>query len=226
MIIERQLPRLTAKRRNNPDVANRAFTALKKSDERTVRRKNGRAIDLAGGNSIQVTQGKGERNIHPRWSPDGSWLYFYQIRPTFSFRRISVSGGLSSEVAPSWTWGTQNGAQVDPQGKLIAFVKQEKNGPPITMIREIETGRETPFKTSFRDPQWSKDGKSILGTDLTLGNAPDLRQISICTFETGTCRPLTRGRLPRWSKDETHVYFQCDSKSASGKELWVISTAT
>src|SRR5262249_10303569 len=124
------------------------------------------------------------------------------------------------------TWGTQNGAQVDPQGKLIAFVKQEKNGPPITMIREIETGRETPFKTSFRDPQWSKDGKSILGTDLTLGNAPDLRQISICTFETGTCRPLTRGRLPRWSKDETHVYFQRDSKSAPGKELWVISTAT
>ena len=99
-------------------------------------------IDPDGGNSIQVTRGKGERNIHPRWSPDGLWLYFYQIRPTFSFRKISVSGGPSFEVAAGWSWGTHNAAQLDPQGKLIAYVKQEKDRPPVTMIREIETGKE------------------------------------------------------------------------------------
>jgi len=183
-------------------------------------------IDLTGGSSLQVTQGKGERNIHPRWSPDGSSLYFYQIRPTFSFRRISLTGGLSSEVAPGWTWGTQNFAQIDPQDKLIAYVKQEKNSPPVTMIREIDTGRETTFKPLFRDPQWSHDGKSILGTDLTLGSAPELRQVSICTVETGVCRPLTRGRIPRWSRDGTHVYFLRDSKSGADKDLWIISTVT
>jgi serine/threonine protein kinase len=183
-------------------------------------------IESSGGSSVQLTQGKGERNIHPRWAPDGSWLYFYQFKPTFSFRRISVTGGPSFEIAAGWAWGTQNAAQVDPQGKLIAYVKQDKNSPPLTAIREIETGKESVFKTSLRDPQWSRDGKSILGTDLTLGNAPELRQISICAIGTGDCRPLTRGRLPRWSKDGTHVYFLRDGKSPQGKELWVISPAS
>jgi serine/threonine protein kinase len=180
-------------------------------------------IDLAGGNSIQLTNGKGERNIHPRWSPDGSWLYFYQIRPTFSFRRIPISGGPSSEVAPGWSWGTHNAAQIDPQGKLIAYVRLNKDDPPVTMIREIETGRETVFKSSFRDPQWSKDGKSILGTDLTSGNEVESRKISICTVATTGCRQLTQGRFPRWSNDGTRVYFLRNSKSVAGMELWVIS---
>ena len=183
-------------------------------------------IDPAGGSSVQLTQGKGERNIHPRWSPEGSWLYFYQFKPTSSFRRISVSGGLSSEIISGWAWGTQNSAQLDPQGKFIAYVKQEKDNPPVTMVREIDTGKESSFKSSFRDPEWSHDGKSILGTDLTSGNAPEQRQISICAVEPVACRTLTRGRIPRWSKDGTHVYFLRDGKSIAGKELWVTSTTT
>ncbi len=183
-----------------------------------------RTIDLAGANSIQITNSKGERNIHPRWSPDGAWLYFYQIKPTFSFRRISLNGGPSSEIASGWTWGTHNNAQLDPQGKLIAYVREEKDKPPVTMIREIETGKETAFKPSFGDPQWSKDGKSILGSDLTA--AEELIKVSICHVDTGACRQLTRGRYPRWSNDGTQVYFQRNSKSGEGRELWIMSVAT
>ena len=94
------------------------------------------------------------------------------------------------------------------------------------MIREIETGKETAFKASFRDPQWSKDGKSILGTDLTLGSDVGLRRISICNVDTGACRQLTQGRLPRWSNDGAHVYFLRNSKSGVGLELWIISVTT
>jgi serine/threonine protein kinase len=179
-----------------------------------------RTIDLDSGNSIQVTRAKEERNIHPRWSPDGLWLYFYQIRPTFSFRKISVSGGQSFEVAAGWAWGTHNAAQVNPQSKLIAYVRQEKDRPPVTMIREIETGRETVFRSSFRDPQWSKDGKAILGTELVSSDSTTIRELSICAVETGVCRQLTRGRIPRWSRDGSRVYFLRDSKSGEGKELW------
>ena len=93
------------------------------------------------------------------------------------------------------------------------------------MIREIENGKETVFKSLFRDPQWSKDGKSILGTDLTTGSAPAERSISVCTVETRSCRQITRGRLPRWSRDGSQIYFLRDSKSGSGKELWSISAA-
>ena len=181
------------------------------------------SIDTTGANPIQVTRGKGERNIHPRWSPDGLSLYFYQIHPTYSFRKISASGGQSSEIAEGWTWGTHNFAQVDPEGKLIAYVRQEKDRPPTTMIREIATGKETVFKELFREPQWSKDGKSILGTDLTTGNAPALRTISVCAVESGNCRQITRGRIPRWSRDGSLIYFLRDGKTKPGQELWSIS---
>ena len=107
----------------------------------------------------------------------------------------------------------------------MAYVKQEKDRPPVTMIREIETGKETVFKSLFRDPQWSRDGKAILGTDLAPGNSPALREISICTVQTGACRQLTRGRIPRWSSDGSRVYFLRDSKSGEGKELWSILPA-
>lgn len=184
-----------------------------------------RTIDTDGGNLIQVTSGKGERNIHPHWSPDGSALFFYRTRPTLSFRKISVGGGQSSEIAAGWAWGTHSAAHVDPQGKLIAYVKQEKGRPPTTVIREIETGKETVFKPSFRDPQWSKDGKAILGTELVPSNSSAIGEISTCSVETGVCRRLTQGRTPRWSSDGSRIYFLRDSKSGEGKELWSISAA-
>jgi len=41
--------------------------------------------------------------------------------------------GQSSEIAAGWAWQTHNAAQVDPQGKLIAYVKREKGRPPTTV---------------------------------------------------------------------------------------------
>jgi hypothetical protein len=112
---------------------------------------------------------------------------------------------------------------VDPQGKLIAYARQEKKGPPTTMIREIETGKETVFKALLREPKWSKDGKSILGTDLTHGSDLALREIAICAVDSSSCRQITRGFIPRWSTDGSLIYFLRNSKSGSGKELWSIS---
>jgi len=134
-----------------------------------------------------------------------------------------VSGGQSSEVAAGWAWGTHNEAQVDPQGRLIAYVKRERDRPRVTVIREIETGKETIFKTSFDDPQWSKDGRAILGTDLTSDGSRMIREISICAVETAACRKLTRGETPRWSGDGSRVCFLRDSKSGEGKELWSVA---
>ncbi|HKQ76882.1 MAG TPA: protein kinase [Blastocatellia bacterium] len=182
-----------------------------------------RTIDLDGGASIKVTRADGERNIHPRWSPDGLWLFFYQIRPTLSIRKISISGGQSFEVAAGWAWGTHYAAQVDPQGKLIVYEKREKGQPRTTVIREIETGKETDFKTSFNYPQWSKDGKAILGVDRISGISSAIGQISICSVEAVTCRKLTDGQFPRWSRDGSRIFFLRPRKSGEGKELWTIS---
>ena len=75
----------------------------RRSDRLHAAERRGRAplcgVRLTGGDIRQVTQGKGENNVIAHWSGDGTSLYFYQLHPTKSFRRISVEGGTSAEVA-------------------------------------------------------------------------------------------------------------------------------
>ena len=63
-------------------------------------------MDADGSNSTAVTEGAGELNIMPQWSGDGETLYFYQVRPTQTFRSLSVAGGGSREMA-RWSFGRQ-----------------------------------------------------------------------------------------------------------------------
>lgn len=183
-------------------------------------------ISPEGGNPVQVTFAKGERNIHPRWSPDGLWLYSYQFRPYSSFRRISSRGGQGMEVAKNWSWGTHSGSQIDPEGKRIAYVKQEKGHPPVTVIREIESGKEVVFRSSFFQPVWSRDGSAIAGTELARdATGTTERKISICVVETQECRQLTSGRVPRWSRDGGQLYFIRNGKTGSERELWFLSVS-
>jgi Tol biopolymer transport system component len=52
-------------------------------------------MDANGSKVTAVTDGAGDLNIMPQWSADGETLYFYQVRPTQTFRRLSVSSGAS-----------------------------------------------------------------------------------------------------------------------------------
>ena len=49
-------------------------------------------MDADGSNLTAVTDGAGELNIMPQWSGDGRTLYFYQVRPGQTFRRLSSGG--------------------------------------------------------------------------------------------------------------------------------------
>jgi Tol biopolymer transport system component len=179
-------------------------------------------IDADGGNLTQVTRGKGERNTMPRWSADGSTLYFYRMRPTPSFRKISINGGQSSEVVSGWLWGTQNAAQVDPTDRFIAYSQREKGIHVANVIREIATGKETVFRPSFDDARWSKDGRWLLGTDLA-SDSSAFGDIVVCSVATGVCRKLaTGGAWPIWSTDDSRIIFQ-RWKSAIASEVWSIS---
>jgi eukaryotic-like serine/threonine-protein kinase len=180
-------------------------------------------INTDGSDLTQVTRGKGEWNVMPLWSSDGSALYFYQRLPTPSFRKISISGGQTSEIVRGWLWSTHFGAQVDPTGQFIAYAKREKNITVATLIREIATGKETVFRQSLRDPRWSKDGRWILGTELTSSDSDFFGDIVICSADARACRKLaTRGGTPRWSGDGSRVYF-ARFKSRTSRQLWSVS---
>ena len=159
-----------------------------------------------GGPSRQVTFGAGEWNIHPSWSPDGKFLYYYRERPQpFGFRRISALGGDSAEIAAGWRWPTHINAAIDPSGSRVVYHRQVPGETERTLIRDIGTGRETivsePGPTHLHSMSWSTDGQSILGW--RHGD-----HIVICPSAGGPCRDVVRGRSPVWSHDRARVYFR------------------
>jgi Tol biopolymer transport system component/DNA-binding winged helix-turn-helix (wHTH) protein len=165
-------------------------------------------IRVDGTEPTQVTRSKGERNVFPRWSADGSKFYFYQLRPTVSFRQISA-GGESSEIANGWKWRTHNSGRVDADGKRVIFIRRE-NHKTTTIVREIETKGEKVFEPTLGDPQWSKDGKFVVGfkiTPATYRSSP-VGDIVVCPVDHGTCRKVaSSGTSPIWSGDESRIYF-------------------
>jgi Tol biopolymer transport system component len=105
-------------------------------------------INTDGSSLTQVTHGKGERDIHSKWSSDGSTVYFYQIQPTTSFRKISIGEAESSELVSGWLWGTQFGARVDAQGQ--SFMPDMMGGSVVaTMIRDTRPAAKNVFTSSL-----------------------------------------------------------------------------
>jgi Tol biopolymer transport system component len=181
-------------------------------------------IGTDGSDVTRITQGKEEHNSLPQWSADGSTIYYYQERPPASFRKISARGGESIELAPGWRWETHNGARVDPEGKRIIYSKLDKGLAAQTMIRDIETGKETAFTLPLLHPRWSSEGKFVVGVDVTSSKWPG--DITICPADGGPCRKLTKGYAPQWSSDTSRIYFlrRGDLKDG-GWELWSIYRA-
>jgi eukaryotic-like serine/threonine-protein kinase len=174
-------------------------------------------IGTDGKNLMRITRGKNTQNVVPFWSADSSFLYYFQMPPKASFRKIPAQGGESIEIGPGWTWTTHNGAQVDPEGKRIIYSKLDRGVAAQTMIRDIRTGAETPapFTLALRHPRWSADGKFVVGRD-AFGN------ITICAVDGGLCRALTRGWTPNWSMGDSRIFF--DREGAQGvNEVWSIT---
>jgi Tol biopolymer transport system component len=178
-------------------------------------------VNADGTNLTQLTRGKGEQNVHPQWSADGSAVYFYQHRPTTSFRKISLHDGGITELARGWEWSTHNHAHVNPDGTRIIYTRLDKGQPAATMIRDVTTGGETAFMQLLRFVRWSRDGKFIAGTKIK-GEWSEA-EITVCPVVGEPCRALTRGYHPLWSTDGTLIYFFKISSMRDGEELWAIS---
>jgi Tol biopolymer transport system component len=177
-----------------------------------------------GSNLMPVTRGKGERNVHPRWSPDGSALYYYRSHPAASLRKILLSGGPSSEIAAGWTWGSHNGADIDPSETMVACSLVEKGRAVGTVIRSIQTAGEKLLPYPLRHVQWSRDGKSLLATDTSGNPRSSMGDIVVCSVDPFNCRKITRGYNVRWSRDESDIYFLRVGSSRDGRELWSCAT--
>jgi eukaryotic-like serine/threonine-protein kinase len=179
-----------------------------------------------GGNVRQVTYGEGEQDIFPEWSADGSSLFFYRNAPSASFRKISVEGGTSTEVAPL-DFVRQRGASVDARGRSIVYTLIENGENKATVVRDLSTGKEHSVARALSTPRWSRDSQSVFGTYISPdpgGDAFNRWVLAACPVGGQPCRDLTRGFLPTLSNDGSRLFYLRDAGAARNmREVWTAS---
>lgn len=182
-------------------------------------------IGTDGSDLRQLTAGR-ELNHSPRWSHDGEYIVFYQIKPQLSLRRVPALGGASTAIL-DWNWETENGMQYDPTGSRIIYTRMRPMGAPMSVpeaavVRDVKTAREQelaqPHKHSCR---FSPDGRWIVGSEHD-------GSVVVCPPDGGACRTVAKA-IPTgpttWSGDGRRVYFLRAPEGLEGRhDLWSVGS--
>ena len=183
-------------------------------------------VSADGRDLRQVTHGAGEQNLNPRWSSDGAWLYFYQLFPSKSFRKISIEGGTSTEVA-AWDYLREKDARVDPRGRAVAYAIAKDGPPTATLVRDLDSGKEHALAQPINGPAWSRDSQTVFGTYVSPDPSGDIWNrwnVAACPADGRPCRTLARGFGPIPTDDGSRVFYNRDTGAArSTREVWVMS---
>ena len=169
----------------------------------------------ADGTGMRALTGGDELNHMPRWSADGQSVFFFQISPELSFRRVPAVGGASTAVLPL-NWEMHNFPQFDPAGRFLSYAKSRPGLPSETVLRDLATGAERVIPgPALRYPRWSPDGRQLAGWFAGL-------KIAICDVAAASCRNITDGYMPAWAGDGSRLYFlrAARSEPRSHRELW------
>jgi Tol biopolymer transport system component/tRNA A-37 threonylcarbamoyl transferase component Bud32 len=156
------------------------------------------SISTDGSGAPRPLTGGTELNHMPNWSFDGTSVYFFQIHPTVSFRRVSADGGPSETVLP-WNWETQFAPRFDPVGRRIAYVRREKE--VATVIRDVDSGAERALPVVVFLPVWSPDGRWITGSRTN----PNV--VTLCNVDENTCAEVAPGVSPRFGPGGSAIWF-------------------
>jgi eukaryotic-like serine/threonine-protein kinase len=158
----------------------------------------------ADGSGLRQLTGGRELNHQPRWGSDGAHIYFFQVAPTISFRRVPAVGGASTAFR-DWEWQTVNAPYFDPTGRYIAYTRNRPlDAPPDTpealVIHEVASGLERLLPGEHGHMgRWSPDGRELVAWRHD-------GHVWICQVESGACRQLAEGHAPVWSGDGQRVY--------------------
>ncbi len=173
---------------------------------------------------------RGELNIGPKLSPDGSRIIYFSERDMFSidlFVADAKTGKVIKKLTntatnahyESLSFLTSAGAW-DPAGKRFAFGGLAKGEPVLTIV-DIDRGkteREVPLKdvNEILNPAWSPDGKQIVFSGM-IGGFTDLFLYDLS--KTGKDDPTALRRLttdafaeldPSWAPDGKTIAFSTD----------------
>ena len=114
-------------------------------------------FSLKDGARRQLTSGEAGE-VYPRYSPDGSFVFFHTWNAPRRIGRIARSGGPVTWLSFGQPGGEGYG-EVSPDGKTIAFVRSDREAERI-YTAPVSGGAGT-LLTSGTLPRWSPDGSTI-----------------------------------------------------------------
>lgn len=127
--------------------------------------------------------------VGPRWTPDGSSLYFTSYKRDFpAAYRVGADGsGLRQLIRFN---GLSTGATLAPNGALVALILSYNGNPELCTLDPFAARVKRLTKTKYAaeaSPCWSPDGRQIV----YVSDASKSPQLYICELASGKIRRLT-----------------------------------
>jgi serine/threonine protein kinase len=115
----------------------------------------------SGGEARQISSGK-VPEIYPRFTPDGSSIYFCTFgKEPLSIWRVATKGGPATQVTPP-NAGSDSYGDVSPDGRSLVFARTENNVSHIYAAPTDGSGAaRRVLEAPGTVPRWSPDGKWI-----------------------------------------------------------------
>ncbi len=177
-------------------------------------------LDVDGGEPERRSFGEPGEATLPAWSRDSEHIYYYRGR---SLHRIDPATGSDELVLEDFHWSSSNWLAVGG-GRLAYWNHSRPSGPDRTVVYDLDTGEETILDDPILPADFSRDGRALLG------RRSDDAAIMICSVPDFDCIPLMhdgepiQGAIPRWSADESRVYFRRAIRDRPGyAKIWVVA---
>ncbi|MBI3177784.1 MAG: PD40 domain-containing protein [Chloroflexi bacterium] len=191
-------------------------------------------LDIATGNVTRLTTGPGFE-ANPSWSPDGAFITYegyandnfdvYIISALGKSGPIRVTRDPAADFAPAWS----------PNGRSIAFVSYRGGDHnPDLYLYNLDEPDETRAVTRLTDtpdiaedePQWSKDGRLILFSDVA--SPLNLVYVKAADAPGAPATDAAQGHWPGWTPDGTGIvpaFNQNDNEYVTSAALGAWSAA-
>ncbi|MDJ0941709.1 MAG: winged helix-turn-helix domain-containing protein [Woeseiaceae bacterium] len=172
---------------------------------------------VAGGEPRQLTFGKPGEATLPVWSRSDDVIYYYRNR---NLHRLDPETNTDELVVENFHWSSQHWLAV--HGDKIAYRQRTPVESARSVILDVASGEEIVLNEPLLPTDWSRDGKTLLGT--RLGDIA----LMTCVAPEFTCEPLLnagktiRGSMPRWSGDESRVFFRREQLEPGYADIFAV----